>query len=96
MESLQRAIHGSCLYQWIEGETAAVAPIADLCDFAKSLAQFLIALPRIDSTGGPLPGLHNFYRGGDLNVYDAEVKQAILTLGDKVDRDAAIDLWQTA
>ena len=42
--------------RWLEGDVATSAPIADLCDFATCLAQFLIALQRIDSTDGPLAG----------------------------------------
>ena len=65
------------IYHWIEGETATSAHIADLGDFATNLAQFLIALQSIDPTDGPLPGLHNFYRGGPLTIYDTETRQAI-------------------
>jgi len=38
------------IYRWIEGVTAAPERIADLSDLAASLAQFLIALQRIDPT----------------------------------------------
>jgi hypothetical protein len=47
---------GWSIYHWLEGDTAAPERIADLRDFATSLAQFLIALQRIDPTGGPPPG----------------------------------------
>ena len=46
-------------------------------DFAIALAQFLVALQRIDSAGGLPPGQHNFFRGGPLTIYDAETRQAI-------------------
>ena len=68
------------IYRWLEGETATIERIADLRQFALALAEFLIALQRIDPTGGPLPGPHNFYRGGSLAVYDAETRQAIAAL----------------
>lgn len=84
------------IYRWIEGEAAGSSPIADLCEFAKSLAQFLLALQRIDPTGGPIPGLHSFYRGGGLTNYDAETRQAIETLKSKIDVNAATDVWETA
>lgn len=48
---------------WLDGDVAASAPIVDLRDFAAQLAQFLIALQRIDPTDGPLAGPHSFYRG---------------------------------
>lgn len=84
------------VYRWIEGETAAIAPIANMCDFATSLTKFLSALQHIDPTGGPLPGSHNFYRGGPLMTYDAETRQAITALKGKIDGDAATEVWETA
>jgi aminoglycoside phosphotransferase (APT) family kinase protein len=47
------------IYRWLEGDTATSAQISDLCDFARTLAQFLAALQSIDSTGGPLAGPHS-------------------------------------
>lgn len=84
------------IYRWLEGESAASAPIADLSDFAVSLAQFLRALQSIDANGGPAPGLHSFYRGGSLSVYDAETRKAIAALTGQIDVDAATEVWETA
>lgn len=84
------------IYGWIEGETAAFAQIANICDFATSLAEFLNALHKIDPTDGPTPGPHNFYRGGSLAVYDNEVQQAITALKGKIDSGLVIEVWQTA
>ncbi len=82
------------VYRWLEGDSGASAPNADLFELAASLAQFLTALERIDSTGGPLPGPHSFYRGGTLLTYDAEVRQAIAALKGKA--DGALKVWETA
>lgn len=84
------------IYRYLEGESAASAKINNLKDFAKSLAQFLIALERIDSTGGPLPGPHSFYRGGALMTYDTETRKAIEILKEKIDVRAATEIWETA
>ncbi|WP_375318539.1 aminoglycoside phosphotransferase family protein [Candidatus Tisiphia endosymbiont of Oplodontha viridula] len=84
------------IYRWIEGDTAASSHIANQCDFATSLAQFLIALQRIDTTDGPLPGSHNFYRGGTLMTYDVETRQAIDILKDKIEASVAIEVWEAA
>lgn len=84
------------VYRWIEGETATAERIADLRRFATSLAQFLTALQQIDSSGGPPPGRHNFFRGGPLKVYDAETRQALATLRGRIDAGAASEVWQTA
>ncbi len=84
------------IYRWIDGETAVRDRIIDLSRFARDLAQFLAALQRIDATEGPPSGAHNFYRGGALTVYDAETRQAIAILDDRVDVDAVIEIWENA
>ncbi|RWM05725.1 MAG: aminoglycoside phosphotransferase family protein [Mesorhizobium sp.] len=84
------------VYRWIEGETAKTARIPDLRTFAVTLAEFIAALKRIDPTGGPVPGQHNFYRGGPLTVYDGEARQAIAALDGQVDTQAATKVWEAA
>ncbi|WP_256749587.1 aminoglycoside phosphotransferase family protein [Mesorhizobium sp. Mes31] len=84
------------VYRWIEGETAERERIASLSQFAADLAGFLVALQRIDTSGGPAPGQHNFFRGGPLNVYDGEARQAIAVLDGKIDTDAASAVWEAA
>ncbi len=84
------------VYRWIEGEAASTGRIADLREFATELARFLSALQRIDPTGGPPPGRHNFFRGGPLAVYDAETRQAIAALDGEIDTGAASAVWEVA
>lgn len=84
------------IYRWLEGESAAKAPISNLSKFAASLAEFLTALRGIDTTGGPKPGPHNFYRGGDLSTYDVETRQAIDDLKDKIDVGIVTEIWERA
>jgi aminoglycoside phosphotransferase (APT) family kinase protein len=84
------------VYRWLEGEPATIERIADLSEFAIALAQFLIALQRIDATGGPPPGRHNFFRGGPLAIYDGETWRAMATLGGRIDADAVTAVWQAA
>ncbi|MES2503724.1 MAG: aminoglycoside phosphotransferase family protein [Myxococcota bacterium] len=84
------------IYRWIDGETASFERIADLSQFARSLAEFLTALQKIDSKGGPVAGTHNFHRGGSLETYDVETRQAIATCGSKIDSKAATQIWETA
>ncbi len=81
----------------LEGEAAASVPIANACDFASSLAEFLLALQKIDVTNGPSPGDDNFFAGDDtfgMNVYD--LPTALSRVGNEVDVDAAAELWQEA
>lgn len=84
------------IYGWLEGETVATAREINLNALASDLAQFLTALHRIDSTGGPEAGEHSFYRGGALAIYDAQTRQAITALKSKLDADAVTEIWETA
>ncbi len=84
------------IYKWLEGESAISAKVDNLCEFAASLARFLIAFQLIDSTGGPTPGLHSFYRGGSLTTYDPEVQHALKILNNKIDCKATSRVWEMA
>lgn len=84
------------IYRYLEGNNAAQSPPSNLSDFAKSLAQFLVALQHIDGTGGPPPSPDNFYRGGYLRVYDAQTRQAIHALKDRIDTHTATKVWEAA
>ncbi len=88
--------HPWSVYQWLEGDSAAVAPPADLERFAVDLAGFLQRFQRVDATSGPPPGQHSAHRGGPLLYYDTETRAAISALGDRVDGEAAIELWERA
>jgi aminoglycoside phosphotransferase (APT) family kinase protein len=86
------------IYQWLRGETAAYGRIEDKCAFATHLAEFLLALQRIDTKAGPSPGLHSFFRGGDFTVYEEEMRQAISILKNKSDIDVntMTESWESA
>jgi aminoglycoside phosphotransferase (APT) family kinase protein len=84
------------VYRWIEGEAATVGRIEDPVEFATTLAGFLVALQRVDPTGGPPPGPHNFFRGGSLTVYDAETRRALAALEGRIDTRAAQEIWESA
>jgi aminoglycoside phosphotransferase (APT) family kinase protein len=84
------------VYGWLDGKPAKADLIVDLTRFSRALAGFLVALQRIDATGGPLAGQHNFHRGGELVVYDAQTRAALSTLGGRVDTAAIEDVWAAA
>jgi aminoglycoside phosphotransferase (APT) family kinase protein len=84
------------VYRWIEGEIATADRIANGVLFARALAQFLAALQRIDASGGPPPGQHNFYRGGNLEVYNGESRDGIAALEGVVDTGTATAVWGNA
>lgn len=84
------------IYRWVEGQHATIERIADLTEFTIALAEFLAALYLIDTTGGPPPGRHSFYRGGPLSTYDAETRAAIGELADQIDNETATRVWEAA
>jgi aminoglycoside phosphotransferase (APT) family kinase protein len=88
--------HPWSVYSWLVGAPASADSIADPVRFAVDLAGFLSALQGIDATGGPVPGLHNWFRGGPLRTYDGETRHALAALEGHVDVDLAAAIWQSA
>ncbi|WVT72938.1 aminoglycoside phosphotransferase family protein [Sinorhizobium chiapasense] len=84
------------VYRWLPGETLAVERVTDLRDVAKDLTRFLRAMRQADTAGGPLPGDHNFHRGGPPGFYDAQTRQALTLLEGEVDTAAAREVWEAA
>ena len=84
------------VYSWLEGENATEERISDLRQFATDLAQFVAALQRIDPTGAPPPGEHNFVRGEPLARRDEATRAAIASLGPAIDGRAVTALWEAA
>lgn len=80
--------------RWLAGENAVIARIADLNRAATVMAQFIAALQRIDTTGGPPPGDHNFNRGVPLGTRDAFTRAGIASLPDSYDKDALTAVWE--
>jgi aminoglycoside phosphotransferase (APT) family kinase protein len=60
------------------------------------LADFLRALQRVDPADGPPTGEENFYRGGDLAVYDDETRRATALFATAIDPDAVTEMWEAA
>jgi aminoglycoside phosphotransferase (APT) family kinase protein len=81
---------------WIQGETAAQARIDDMAQFATSVAEFLLALQRCDSSGGPAAGEHSWYRGAAPAHYDEETRRCLTELQGHVDTDRAAAVWDAA
>jgi aminoglycoside phosphotransferase (APT) family kinase protein len=84
------------VYRWLDGEPAATAPVGDPVAFAATLAGFLNALARVDATGGPEPGEHNWFRGAPLATYADEALDAVDRLGDEIPAEAVMRVWKDA
>lgn len=81
---------------WLPGTPPIVGEIADETGLATSLAGFVQALHRIDPTGGPRPGIHNFGRGVPLAKRDTYVRRALTELTGIIDVKAATVEWEMA
>lgn len=84
------------VYAWLEGEPAHADLIGNQEEFARSVARFLVELHQIDTAEAPEPGLHNFYRGGALSVYDGETRASLELLTGRIDTASALEIWETA
>ncbi|PGL66785.1 aminoglycoside phosphotransferase family protein [Bacillus sp. AFS055030] len=82
--------------EWIEGEASSKENISDLSQFAKDVGQFLKEFQSIDAKHGPIAGKHNFFRGGNLAVYDKETRNSIEQTKEIFNKDLLTEIWETA
>ena len=84
------------VYGWLEGEPLALHLDGDMSVVARDVAQFLQCLQAIDTSDGPVAGVHNFYRGGALSVYDGEARDSAILLKGEIDSALAMEIWDRA
>jgi aminoglycoside phosphotransferase (APT) family kinase protein len=84
------------VYRWIAGEDATLERLDDAHRAAADLAAFVTALWRIDPTGGPIAGTHNFGRGVPLRERDAPTRAAFAALDGVFDPAALTTAWELA
>jgi aminoglycoside phosphotransferase (APT) family kinase protein len=84
------------VYSWLDGSNATADRLSDLRQVGAELARFMTALQRIDTTGGPGPGEHNFFRGEALGKRDAAVRASIAALHAEIDVGSVTTVWETA
>jgi aminoglycoside phosphotransferase (APT) family kinase protein len=101
-EPLGRGVPGAgypfqwSVYGWLAGEAADRATDVDPVGIAEDVADVLEALRRIDPTGGPQPGVHNWFRGATLRRFDPTARAALAELGGHLDTHAAAAAWDDA
>lgn len=81
------------IYSWLEGENIVdekvAKKISDSKQAASDLAQFLVSLQKIDSSGAPYS-----HRGGELQMQDVATRSAIEFLRDSTDSKKALKIWE--
>jgi len=78
------------VYEWLEGAPTTREGVGDPVQFGWDLAKFLVALQKIETTGGPPPGQHNFFRGAQpMAVYGDEARRSVDRIADVIDAPAA-------
>ncbi|MCW6006938.1 aminoglycoside phosphotransferase family protein [Micromonospora sp. CPCC 205371] len=81
---------------WLPGEPAKPGRIDDMPAFAVSVAEFILALQRCDTAGGPPAGEHSWHRGASPAYYDSEVRRDLVALEGRIDTVAAAAVWDAA
>jgi aminoglycoside phosphotransferase (APT) family kinase protein len=79
------------VYEWIDGASARLELLADACECATQLAEFVLALRRVELPGGPGVGAG---RGRPLSERDAQVREAIGQLEGEIDVAAVTRAWE--
>ena len=87
---------GWSVRRWIDGGSASAFDGHAPEVLARELAGFLNALHQSRPPGGPGPGPHNFHRGGDVRIYDQDLRRALGQLGGSVDAAAVGRIWAAA
>jgi len=80
--------------RWLDGEEASLARLTEPTNAARTLAAFVRALIAIDTTGGPAPGRHNFWRGAPLTALDEMTRTCIRQSKGLVDTEAVTKAWE--
>lgn len=87
------------VYAWLPGEAADQTDFIDSLGLAEDLGTLLESLQRVDTTDGPRPGIHNWFRGATLRTYDSIARSALAELDqldDHLDVGLAAAAWDDA
>jgi aminoglycoside phosphotransferase (APT) family kinase protein len=86
------------IYKWIVGISANQLKFtnSELEILAEDLAKFLNELHLVSIENAPMGGLHNYYRGCHLSVYDNDARSDIMKLSSIIDAAKALDVWEKA
>lgn len=82
--------------EWIPGDPLSSDDDIDFAMLIDDLSGFLRSLHGLHTAGGPVPGAHNFYRGGALRTYDRETRTLLDAMHSNPDAAAAEKVWESA
>jgi aminoglycoside phosphotransferase (APT) family kinase protein len=88
--------HDWSVVPWLAGDNATAGRLPDLRRAAADLARFLLALRRLETTGGPPPADPTTGRGVPLAARDDYTRSAVAGLGGLVDGAAVTTAWEAA
>ncbi|QNP74556.1 aminoglycoside phosphotransferase family protein [Streptomyces roseirectus] len=81
--------------RWLPGESVDSGAV-DRLRLARDLGEFLRRLREVPADGGPVAGLHSWYRGCHPSVYGDQAAESLVTLADVVDVAACRRVWGEA
>ncbi len=86
------------IYKWIEGTSANLLSLDSLYleKISAELAKFIKELHNINTNDAPSGGLHNYYRGCHLSVYNSSAKANIIKLSNFIDSNKCLNIWEEA
>lgn len=85
------------IYKWLKGKPATTERITDIRHAAELLGHFVLKLQAIESTDGPPPGEHNFFRGVALAERDDMMQDSLKRLhAEGFDTTAISRVWDDA
>jgi aminoglycoside phosphotransferase (APT) family kinase protein len=86
------------IYSYLDGDSVSSLSLNNiqLENLAHDLAKFLKELHKINTSNGPPPGLHNYWRGDAPYVYDNDTRRLINKLSNEIDVSKAIETWEKA
>lgn len=79
--------------KWIEGDCLLEAKDVDKKQLAIDLNNYLKELQKIPVMDAPRAGEHNFFRGGDLKVYEVQTLEAIEKLKNDLPKEHLLAIW---
>ena len=86
------------IYKYLPGRSINLASLSEIEKegLAYDLSNFLKELQNITAVKGPEPGLHNWWRGDHLSVYEKGAMGQIEELSSIINSKKALDLWNQA